>query len=58
MKMREDEIIAKYVERIKASVSAIRALQGKIEENIVASKVLRTPSYLCNQIIYYSKGKM
>ena len=39
MRMREDENIAKYVERIKASVSAIR---GEIKEEIVISKVLRT----------------
>ena len=31
MRMREDENIAKYVERIKASVSEIRASRGKIE---------------------------
>ena len=30
MRMREDKNIAKYVERIKASVSAIRASRGKI----------------------------
>ena len=42
MKMREDENIAKYVERIKASVSAIKAFGGKIEDEIVISKVLRT----------------
>ena len=42
MRMREDENIAKYVERIKASVSAIKASGGKIEEEIVISKVLRT----------------
>ena len=41
MKMREDENIAKYVERIKASVSAIRASGGIIDEKIVVSKVLR-----------------
>ena len=41
MRMREDENIAKYVERIKASVSAIRASGGKIEEETVISKVLR-----------------
>ena len=40
--MREDENIAKYVERIKASVSAIKASGGKIEDEIVISKVLRT----------------
>ena len=42
MKMREDENIAKYVERIKASVSAIKASGGKIEDETVISKVLRT----------------
>ena len=42
MKMREDENVANYVERIKASVSAIRASRGKIEEKIVVSKVLKT----------------
>ena len=42
MKMREDENIAKYVERIKASVGAIKASEEKIEDEIVISKVLRT----------------
>ena len=42
MRMREDENIAKYVERIKASVSAIRASRGEIKEEIVISKVLKT----------------
>ena len=42
MRMREDENIAKYVERIKASVSAIKASSGKIKEEIVINKVLRT----------------
>ena len=42
MKMREDENIAKYVERIKASVSAIKPSRRKIEGKIVVSKVLRT----------------
>ena len=42
MKMREDENIAKYVERIKASVSEIRASGGEIKEETVISKVLRT----------------
>ena len=42
MKMREDENIAKYVERIKASVSVIRSSGGKIEDKIIVSKVLRT----------------
>ena len=42
MKMREDENIAKYVERIKACVSAIRASGGDIKEETIVSKVLRT----------------
>ena len=42
MRMREDENIAKYVERIKESVSSIKASGGKIEEETVISKVLRT----------------
>ena len=41
MKMREDENIAKYVERTKASVSEIKASGGDIKEEIVVSKVLR-----------------
>ena len=41
MRMREDENIAKYVERIKASVSSIKAFGGKIEDETVISKVLR-----------------
>ena len=40
--MRDDENIDKYVERIKACVSAIRASGGDIKEEIVVSKVLRT----------------
>ena len=32
MRMREDENIAKYVERIKASISAIKAFGGEIKE--------------------------
>ena len=42
MRMREDENIAKYVERIKASSSVIRASSGEIKEETVISKVLRT----------------
>ena len=42
MRMREDENIAKYVERIKARVSAIRASRGKIQEVTIIRKVLRT----------------
>ena len=40
--MREDENIAKYVERIKASVSAIKTSGGIIEDKTIISKVLRT----------------
>ena len=40
MKMKEDENIAKYVKRIKASVSAFRASGRKIEDTIVVRKVL------------------
>ena len=42
MKMRGDENVAKYVERIKASVSAIKASGGTNEDVIVVSKVLIT----------------
>ena len=42
MRMREDENIAKYVERVKACVSAIRAAGGDIKGETVVSKVLRT----------------
>ena len=42
MRIREDENIAKYVERTKASVSAIKASRGDITEEIVVSKVLKT----------------
>ena len=35
MRMREDENIAKYVERIKASVSAIKAFGGDIKDETV-----------------------
>ena len=42
MRMREDENFVKYVERIKVSVSAIKASRGKIEDETVISKVLRT----------------
>ena len=42
MKMRENENIAKYVERIKASVSAIRALGGEIKEETIMRKFLKT----------------
>ena len=42
MKMREDENIAKYVEMIKASVSAIKASRGMIDDETIISKVLRT----------------
>lgn len=42
MKMREDENIAKYVERIKVSVSAIKSSGGIIEDVTVVRKVLKT----------------
>ena len=42
MKMREDENIEKSVERIKASVSAIKAYGGDIKEETIVSKVLKT----------------
>ena len=41
MKLREDENIAKYVKRIKASVSAIKASGGDIDDKIVVSKVFK-----------------
>ena len=40
--MSVDENVAKYVERIKASVSAINAVGGDIQEIIVVRKVLKT----------------
>ena len=40
--MREDENIAKYVERIKESVHAIKASRGDIDDITIVSKVLRT----------------
>ena len=40
--MREDEKITKYVERIKASVSTIKAVGGDIKEETIVSKVLIT----------------
>ena len=40
--MREDENISKYVEQIKASVSAIKASRGDINVKTVVSKILRT----------------
>ena len=42
MKMREDENISKYFERIKESVSLIRASRGEIKEETIISKVLKT----------------
>ena len=42
MRMREDENVAKYVERIKASFSEIRASGGEIKEEIFVSKILKT----------------
>ena len=40
--MREHENIAQYSERIKASVSAIGASRGKIDDVTVVTKVLKT----------------
>ena len=40
--MREYENIAKYSDRIKVSVCAIKALGGKIEDETVVRKFLRT----------------
>ena len=40
--MREDENVAKYVERIKANVSATRASREDIKEETIVSKILRT----------------
>ena len=40
--MREYKNIAKYVERIKASVSEIKASRGDIQETTIVRKVLRT----------------
>ena len=40
--MREDENIEKLFERIKASVSAIKASSGKIEDTTIVSKVIMT----------------
>ena len=42
MRMREDENVSKYVERIKASVNAIRASGGEIKEETIVSKILTT----------------
>ena len=42
MKMREDENIAQYSERIKESVSISKAARGKLDDVIVVRKVLRT----------------
>ena len=42
IKMKEDENMANYVERIKASIIAIKASEGKMEDKTIVSKVLRT----------------
>lgn len=42
MKMKEDENIAKYVERIKTSGSSIKVSRGNIDDKTIESKVLRT----------------
>ena len=41
MRIREDENISKYVEKIKTIVSAIRASGGDIKDETTISKVLR-----------------
>ena len=48
MRMEEGENIAQYVARIKEVVNAIRGADGKIEDETVVNKVLRTllPSYV------------
>ena len=40
--MRDDEKIAKYVERIKACVSAIKTSGGEIKEETIVSKIIRS----------------
>ena len=42
MRMREDENIAKYVKKVKASVSAIRASRGDNKDETIISKFLIT----------------
>ena len=42
MKMEEGETIPQYVARIKEVVSAIKGVDGAIEDDIVLRKVLRT----------------
>lgn len=41
-KMKEGESITQYSERIKQSVSAIRASRGKIDDDTIINKVLRS----------------
>ena len=40
MRMREDENVAKYEERVKTNVSAIKASRGEIKEETIVSKIL------------------
>ena len=42
MRMREDENVAKYVERMKASVNVIRESRGEIKEETIVSKIIKT----------------
>ena len=42
MKMEEGETVVQYVARIKEVVSAIKGVDGTIDDDIVLSKVLRT----------------
>ena len=41
MRMREDENVAKYVERVKANEIAIKASRGDIKDETIISKFLR-----------------
>ena len=42
MKMEEGETVAEYLARIKEVVSAIRGVDGVIDDDIILTKVLRT----------------
>ena len=57
MRMREDENIDKYVERVRASVSAITTSGGEIKEETIVSKILRNflPIYPIKVFIKFKK---
>ena len=55
MRMREDENVAKYVQRIKASVSAIRASRGEIKEETIVSKILINFSSMQSEYLLFKK---